>query len=250
MNKVIIFAAINSFWNVGSPLYRTIPTGCGSLDEHLRGGLSEGTLSLLYGEAETGKTTLAIQCAVNSGRMGYKTIFVDCDRAFSPRRMAQIARDDFDKIATQLILMQPEDFDQQAVVIERLDEYISERVGLIVIDTVTSLYRERLGDAVQRNFALNRELNRQMAFLAQTTKTRRVASLVISQVRSSVSEEGDSVQPVAMRVLEFWADTTISLQPTSQAKVVRARVETRTEKGPARLSMLRIEERGLNDYRG
>jgi len=182
--------------------------------------------------------------------MGHKTIFIDCDGTFSPKRMAQIARDDFDKIAPQIILMQPEDFDQQAVVVERLDEYISERVGLIVVDTVTGLYRERLGDVMQRNFALNRELNRQMACLAQITKTRKVASLAISQVRSLVSGEEETVQPVAMRVLKFWADTIITLQPTAQTKVIKAVVETRAEKRPTKLVLLKIEERGLSDYRG
>ena len=230
-------------------MQRVIPSGCGLLDEQLKGGLLEGTLSLLYGEAETGKTTLAIQCAVNCARIGRKTIFIDCDGTFSPKRMAQIARDDFDRIAPQIILMQPEDFDQQAVVVERLDEYISERVGLIVVDTVTGLYREKLGDVMQRNFALNRELNRQMACLAQITKTRKVASLVVSQVRSLVSDEEVTVQPVAMRVLEFWADMTITLQPTAQTKVIKAAVETRAEKRPAQLVLLQIEEKGLSDYR-
>jgi RecA/RadA recombinase len=231
-------------------LQRIISTGCGSLDEQLKGGLPEGTLSLLYGEAETGKTTLAVQCAVNCARIGHKTIFIDCDGTFSPNRMAQIARDDFDKIAPQIILMQPADFDQQAVVVERLDEYISRRVGLIVVDTVTGLYRERLGDVMQLNFTLNRELNRQMACLAQITKTRKVASLVIGQVRSLVSGEEETVQPVAMRVLKFWADTTITLQPTAQTKVIKAAVETRAEKRPTKLVLLKIEERGLSDYRG
>jgi RecA/RadA recombinase len=227
-----------------------IPTGCGSLDEQLKGGLLEGTLSLLYGEAETGKTTLAIQCAVNCARIGRKTIFIDCDGTFSPKRMAQIALDDFDKIAPQIILMQPEDFDQQAIVVERLDEYISARVGLIVVDTVTGLYRERLGDVMQRNFSLNRELNRQMACLAQITKTRKVASLAISQVRSLVSDGEETVQPVAMRVLKFWADTTITLQPTAQNKLIKAAVETRAERRPTKLVLLQIEEKGLSDYRG
>jgi RecA/RadA recombinase len=231
-------------------LQRIISTGCGSLDEQLKGGLPEGTLSLLYGEAETGKTTLAVQCAVNCARIGHKTIFIDCDGTFSPNRMAQIARDDFDKIAPQIILMQPADFDQQAVVVERLDEYISRRVGLIVVDTVTGLYRERLGDVMQLNFTLNRELNRQMACLAQITKTRKVASLVIGQVRSLVSGKEETVQPVAMRVLKFWADTTITLQPTAQTKVIKAAVETRAEKRPTKLVLLKIEERGLSDYRG
>lgn len=230
---------------------RIIPTGCGSLDEQLRGGLLEGRMVLVYGEAETGKTTLAIQCAVNCARMGYKTIFIDCDNNFFPRRMAQIAADnDFEDLASQIILMKPEDFKQQTFVIDRLSEYISEKVGLIVVDTITGLYRERLGDDVKKTFALNRELNRQMACLAQVTKTQKVASLVVSQVRSVVLEKHELVQPVATRVLKFWADTTVSLKPTTQANVIKVTVETHIDKKHYKTIFLKIEEKGLHDYRG
>lgn len=250
MSKVINFAVINSFWNAGFPLQRIIPTGCGSLDEQLNGGLLEGTLSLLYGEAETGKTTLAIHCAVNCARMELKTIFIDCDGTFSPSRMAQVSQDDFNTLAPQIILMKPESFEQQAAIVDRLNEYISERVGLVIIDTVTNLYREKLGDDMKSNLALNRELNRQMASLAQTTKTRRISSLVIGQVRSVVFEAQESVQPVATRVLRFWADTTITLQLTSRPRVTRAIVDTRLTKKPTKPVLLEIGGRGLKEIRG
>ena len=204
---------------------------------------------LVYGEAETGKTTLAIQCAVNCARMIYKTIFIDCDGTFSPRRMAQVAADDFEALASQVILMQPEDFEQQVFVIDRLSEYVSKKVGLIVVDTITGLYRERLGVDMKKTFALNRELNRQMACLAQIAKTQKVACLVVSQVRSVVFEKNKLVQPVATRVLKFWADTTISLKPTAQSNVIKATIETRGEKKTVKPIFLKIEEKGLHDYR-
>ncbi|MCW3985004.1 MAG: AAA family ATPase [Candidatus Bathyarchaeota archaeon] len=229
---------------------RIIPTGCGLLDERLGGGLLEGNMVLVFGEAETGKTTLAIQCAVNCARMSYKTIFIDCDSTFFPRRMAQIAIDDFEALAHQIILMKPEDFEQQTIVIDRLNDYISKKVGLIVVDTITNLYSERLGDDMKKTFALNRELNRQMACLAQITKTHKVASLIVSQVRSVILEEHGKVQPVATRVLKFWTDKTISLKPTAQTNVIKANVETHIDKKPVKPIFLKIEEKGLHDYRG
>jgi len=231
-------------------LKRIIPTGCGLLDERLGGGLLEGNMVLVFGEAETGKTTLAIQCAVNCARMSYKTIFIDCDSTFFPRRMAQIAIDDFEALAHQIILMKPEDFEQQTIVIDRLNDYISKKVGLIVVDTITNLYSERLGDDMKKTFALNRELNRQMACLAQITKTHKVASLIVSQVRSVILEEHGKVQPVATRVLKFWTDKTISLKPTAQTNVIKANVETHIDKKPVKPIFLKIEEKGLHDYRG
>ncbi|TET56199.1 hypothetical protein E3J51_05220 [Candidatus Bathyarchaeota archaeon] len=228
---------------------RTIPTGCRSLDERLKDGLHEGRIVLVYGEAETGKTTLAIQCAVNCARMGYKTIFIDCDHTFFARRMAQIASKDFEELAPQIILMKPQDFRQQAFVIDRLAEYVGERVGLIVIDTVTGFYSEGLDGNMREMSRLNRELNRQMAYLAQITRTKKVASLIVSQVRSVFRKADRTVQPVAMRVLKFWADASVSIWPTAEYNKIRVNVETPSKKRGKPI-FLRIEKGGLRDYRG
>jgi KaiC/GvpD/RAD55 family RecA-like ATPase len=72
-------------------LLQRIPTGCRELDKILDGGISSENVGLFYGEAETGKTTFAMQCAVNCALRGYKTLFIDCDGTFSARRLSQIA---------------------------------------------------------------------------------------------------------------------------------------------------------------
>ncbi|MCW3981594.1 MAG: AAA family ATPase [Candidatus Bathyarchaeota archaeon] len=226
---------------------KAIPTGCSALDERLGGGMRGGSLTLVYGEAETGKTTLALQSSVNCARMAYKTIFIDCDGSFSPRRMEQIAPQDFQNLAKQIVLMKPQNFKEQAFVIERVRDYTSKKVGLIVVDTITGLYREDLEDA-KKTFAANRELNRQMACLAQLLRTERIAGLVTSQVQSVVSGIGDTVRPVATRVLKFWADSVIKLKPTLEPNIVKALMETKTSRGRALVTFLRIGMEGLQNH--
>lgn len=211
--------------------------------------MSEGNIILVYGEAETGKTTLAIQCAVNCARMGYKTVFIDSDNTFFPRRMAQISGRDFDILAPQIILMKPEDFELQSYIIDRLDEFISQKVGLIIVDTITGLYRVELGGSLRKALTLNRELNRQMAHLAQIARTRKVATLIISQVRSVISKNDDSVEPVASRVLGFWADIEIALKPTRNNGIIRAEIKAHNDKKLSKLILLKVEEKGLHDYK-
>jgi len=41
-----------------------IPTGCPPIDELLGGGFRFGEVSLVYGEASTGKTTLALSLSL------------------------------------------------------------------------------------------------------------------------------------------------------------------------------------------
>lgn len=228
-------------------MHRVVSTGCSALDERLGGGLKERRIILVYGEAETGKTTLAIQCAVNCARTGYKTIFVDCDGTFLPQRISQIAGGNLKAVASQIVLVKPEDFKQQAFAVDGLSEIVSEKVGLVAVDTITNLYRKELGGNMKRRLALNRELNRQLASLAQTTKTRKVATLLTSQVRSVILEKHESTQPVAPRVLEFWADTAISLTPTSKPSILKAKVETSSDGKPSESTFLRIGEKGLSD---
>ncbi|KPV61471.1 MAG: DNA repair and recombination protein RadB [Candidatus Bathyarchaeota archaeon BA1] len=225
-----------------------VPTGCGSLDRLLEGGLPIDGVCLVYGEAETGKTSLAIQCAINSARMDYKVIFIDSDGTFSTRRLSQIAYHDFDKIAPLIILVRPINFQEQAMAIDDLGEYITKKVGLVIVDTITSLYRAELGGP-KETFELNRELSRQVAYLAQAAKTHKVATLITSQVRSAFEEEHVSVEPVATRVLRFWSDVVINLRPTGQRRVMRALVEKHPKHKHLLSCYLTIERTGIHDHR-
>jgi len=231
------------------PLQRIVPTGCGSLDELLEGGLPADGVSLIYGEAETGKSSLAIQCSVNCARMGYKSLFIDSDGTFSPKRLSQIAYYDSDKISPLIILMKPTTFQEQVTAIDHLDEYITRKFGLMVVDTITSLYRVELGGP-KETFALNRELNRHVAFLAQIAKTRKVATLITSQVRSVFLEEQVSMEPVATRVLKFWSDVVLNLKQTGQTRVIKALLEKHPERKRSASCYVRIERTGIRDYRG
>ena len=228
-------------------MYR-ISTGCTSLDDLLGGGITSGSITLIYGEAETGKTSLAIQCAVNSAKNGYKTIFIDSDGGFTPERLYQIARGFSEEASSLIVIIRPKDFLEQAEVIDNLDKCVTGRLGLVVIDTVTSLYRAALGNS-ESLFALNRELNRQVATLAELSKAYKVPILLTSQVRESFTEEGAEVKPVATRVLKFWSDIIIGLSRTSRRGVVSARIEKPILPKEERTLMLLLGEYGIKDYK-
>jgi len=207
-----------------------------------------GDVSLVYGEAETGKTCLAIQCAVNAARLSCKTIFVDSDNTFSARRLSQIASHDLDEVSPLITLVKPSSFQEQALAIDRLDEYLTPTVGVVVIDTVTSLYRAEIGEEKEATFALNRELGRQLACLAQVAKTKKVAVLLTSQVRSVFMNGFVEIEPVATRVLRFWSDTVLNLKPTSQGNTLKAVLEKHSRRKCPVNCHISIEETGICDY--
>jgi DNA repair protein RadB len=229
-------------------LLQRISTGCRGLDEFLEGGIPYENVSLVYGEAETGKTTLAMQLAVSCALHGYKTLFIDCDNTFSARRLSQIASENFKKVAELIILMKPNNFNEQTAVIDKLPEYIAKNFGLLIVDTITSLYRVEIAEHPNKAFELNRELNRQTALLAQIARTKKIAVIIASQVRSSFDEAYVSVEPVATRVLKFWADVIIALRPTENPQVIRAVLEKSPKRNQPLICQLKIEEAGIHDY--
>lgn len=230
-------------------MLRKIPTNCKALDRILEGGLCSGEISLIYGEEDTAKTTLALQCTISCARLGHKAFFMDCDGTFSVERLTQLAPTDFKEIAERIILSRPKDFEEQAHLIDRLPNYLAENFGLVVVDTVTSLYRAEVAEKPEKKFELNRELNRQLAWLAQTAKTKKIAVITVSQVRSLLDESFINVAPVAERVLKFWADTIISMKPAGNSRVIKVQVERKSRKETLEYCYLKIDEKGLNSIK-
>jgi DNA repair protein RadB len=225
-----------------------IPTGCISLDKLLGGGFPTEAVSLIYGEAETGKTSLAVQCAVNCARRGSKSLFVDTDGTFSYERLSQIAEYDYEKISPLLIIMRPTTFQEQSKAIDQLEKVITNKFGLIIVDTVTSLYRVELDDT-EEMYAANRELNRQLAVLTQIVKTRGLAALVISQVRSVPFGETVEMKPVATRVLNYWSDIVLDMKRTGQTRVIKVLREKHPSIKGTGFVYVNIESAGITDYR-
>ncbi|MEM3627038.1 MAG: ATPase domain-containing protein [Candidatus Bathyarchaeia archaeon] len=229
-------------------MYDKVPTGCGILDKILEGGIPSESVSLIYGEAETGKTTLSMQCAANCALQGYKTLFIDCDGTFTSRRLSQIASGRVKEAAELIILMKPSNFREQTIVMERLADYVTKNFRLIVIDTITSLYSAEVAELPNKTFGLNRELNRQMALLAQMAKMRKLAIIVTSQVRSAFNEAYVSIEPVATRILKFWSDIIIAMRPTEHSGVIKAVLEKNPKRSPPVTCYLRIEEKGISEH--
>jgi DNA repair and recombination protein RadB len=229
-------------------LANKIQTGSICIDKNLEGGIAPETITMIYGEPETGKTTFTIQCAANCALQGKKTLFVDCDNTFATERLSQITQEKFDQVAEQIILMKPKDFAEQTAIVDQLSDYISKSFGLVIIDTFNSLYRAKVSETTAKgSFAVNRELNRQMAIVAQTAKTQHIPIIVTSQVKAVFNETFVTVAPVATRVLQFWADNTIALKPTENSQIIKAVLQQKNHSPQEATCYLRIAQTGIHD---
>jgi RecA/RadA recombinase len=132
--------------------------------------------------------------------------------------------------------------------LDRTAEYTAKNFGLIVIDTFNSLYSAEVAKSSGKAFGLNRELNRQLAILAQIAKTQKTPVIITSQVRSVFDENYVSVAPVATRVLKFWAEIILAMKLTENAQIIKVVIEKTGDITQEIVCFLRIEETGIRDY--
>jgi len=85
-------------------------------------------------------------------------------------------------------------------------------VGLVVVDTMTSLYRKEM-DGNKNLFSLNRELKSPARVPPTDGQNLWVPVLITSQVRSSPRSDTlrSELEPVATRVLEYWAQRVLRM---------------------------------------
>ncbi|MEK6907464.1 MAG: AAA family ATPase [Nanoarchaeota archaeon] len=103
-------------------------------------------INLVYGEAATGKTTLALMLACDFSKFS-KVIFIDTENGFNFERFKQISQEYYEKCLKNILLFKASNFDEQIKIVNNLDNI--KNTNLIIIDTIGSHYRNELKDNVK-----------------------------------------------------------------------------------------------------
>ncbi|OLB46035.1 MAG: hypothetical protein AUG17_02920 [Crenarchaeota archaeon 13_1_20CM_2_53_14] len=193
-----------------------LSSGSDAIDRLLGGGFPFHQISLLYGEAATGKTILSMQCILEAARKEYKVFYLDSDQSFSANRMERLAGGR--ELAERIVLFRPEDFDEQGRIVENIENLLTKTPTLLVVDSITGLYR---GGQVKPEgyFGRDRELNRQLAQLDALASRFAAWVLLTGQVHSSPTGGEWLVEPVATRTLRHWSDLILRLTQTPRSNV-------------------------------
>lgn len=128
--------------NYESSLER-IPTGVHGLDDMLGGGLLTGSTTLVVGMTGSGKTTLALQFAVEGVKRGEETLYVNFQEnpAQLRRAIGNLGNDpdELQRHGLKLLYASPVELQIDSIVVEIFQAIKSGTVGRLVIDAVGDL---------------------------------------------------------------------------------------------------------------
>lgn len=185
-----------------------ISTGNEPLDELLNGGYETDSITTIYGPAGVGKTNMALLAATNVARQGKKVIYIDTEGGFSITRLKQIATD-HKKILEKILFLKPTNFTEQCKDFETLKSIVNQKIGLIIIDTITMLYRleRKFGDD---GHEFNRELGIQVAYLSEIARKKNIPIIMTNQVYTGFNT--GQITMVGGDMIKYGSKTLIEIQ--------------------------------------
>jgi DNA repair protein RadB len=200
-----------------------LSTGSKALDDLLEGGFEGGAITLLFGEAGSGKTNICLQVASMIASSGKKVVYIDTE-GVSLERLKQIAGEGYEEVMKNILFFEPHNFEDQEKFVEkavRLAESSLE-VGAIMLDSATIHYRLTRNDEEK---GVRKSLSPQLAKLLAAARSKDIPIILTSQVYTDI--EKGTFEPLGGHVLLHNAKAIIRLDKvgtnTRRAVIIKHR---------------------------
>ncbi len=172
----------------------------------------------VFGDFGVGKTTFALQTAINSTKYGKSIIYVYTKPNFPFDKIKLIYKDSMD-ILDNILFIQTTNFEELNYIIFNFEflilkspNYNKPKIELIIIDSLTNLYRLELNkDKKEKNYNLNYQLNQILANLTYLNEIYDIEILVINELsRKSIDDLIIDVQSGG-NVMKFWVNYNLKI---------------------------------------
>ena len=185
----------------------------------------KGIISI-WGGSGVGKTTLALQIAMSAGKLG-NIIFIYSKPNFPYEKVGKLLSGNPSNILNNLNFISALNFADLNTIILNLEllilTFLKENksvINLIVIDSITDLYRLELNkDKKEKNVRLNYQLNQILANLYYLNDTYGTEILIVNEL--SRKKYNDSTKEVQSggQVMDYWTNSSIKISRTKKLNV-------------------------------
>lgn len=217
-----------------------LSTGNGPLNKLLEGGYEKDIITTIYGPAGSGKTVSCLLASISAIESGKKVVYVDTEGGFSVERLRQLCAD-HKKILDSIFFLKPTNFSEQKKVFEKLKTIVNEKIGLIVVDSISMLYRLELKKE-ETIHDINRDLAQQVSYLTEIARKKNIPVLITNQVYSNFDDRS-KINIVGGDVLRYGSKCLIELQiaPHGKRRAILRKHRSMSEKDV----MFEIRESGI-----
>ena len=217
-----------------------VSSGSKIIDKFLAGGYEKGIVTTIYGPSGCGKTTLCLLPLIRTAGTGKKIIYIDTEGSFSVERLKQITKH-YKIVLERVLFFKPTSFDEQRKMFTQLRKMINSKIGLIIVDTISMLYRLALGQT-KEIYETNAALGSQISTLIMFARKYDIPVLVANQVYADFREK-DKVNMVGGDLLKNGSKCLIEIKALKYGH--REAILRKHRSLPERSIKFRIIEKGI-----
>lgn len=189
------------------------------------GGTIEGIISI-YGDFGVGKTTYALQTAINAAKEEKNIVYIYSKPNFPMEKVGNILNEMTPErqsdILDKIIFIQTTDFNDLNTIVFNLEFLVlsnlkdkDKMLNLIVIDSITDLYRIELDrEKKSKNVELNLKLSQIMANLFYINETYSIEALIINESSRKTIDDITTEIQAGGKVMDYWIRYEIKISRT------------------------------------
>lgn len=200
-----------------------------------------GEATHFYGESGSGKTSIALQSAIECVKHGFLCIYISSER-FSSERLKQLMGYDT-QIGSDILVFKTRTFDEQTRAINKIPQKIEDEekeLGLVVVDGLTSFYAPSSFEKEER-IRHKKELANQLVFLLGNARKRGFSLIFLNQVYRDI--DTDELKPRGGRLVMDVCSNNVELKKTKGSK--RLAILRKPNFDPIDSASFTIKEEGI-----
>jgi len=223
-----------------------VSSGVEFIDKLIDGGYEDDVITTIYGPPGAAKTNFCLLAMAALTDKTKKILYVDTEGSFSLARFKQVCPT-YEEVLERTIFLTPTTYVEQKEAFEFMRKAVDEKFGLIIIDSIASLYRLELGvsNDVQN---VNRELGLHMAMLTEIARKKHIPVILTNQVYTDFDDR-ERTRSIGGDTVKYWSRAMLEIQKV-RGDLRKVTITKHRSIKEGNFILFRIVQTGLEEVQG